>query len=106
MNTFCFFVTVLIVFGASYAQQLCGIGRASEIFESYFTEKVDVDRILGGRPMKNGFFPWVVSVEVAFDGNTGRCTGTILSPNYILTAKHCTILPNFESLQLDMEVLQ
>ena len=49
-------------------------------------------RIIGGRPAKQGEFPWQVSIgriSVATGEITHFCGGTILSNNTILTAAHC-----------------
>ena len=49
-------------------------------------------RIIGGRPAKEGEFPWQVSIgriSAVTGGIRHFCGGTILSSNTILTAAHC-----------------
>jgi secreted trypsin-like serine protease len=44
-------------------------------------------RIVGGEPAASHSWGWAVSLRVR--GSSHFCGGTILSPNYILTAAHC-----------------
>uniref|UniRef100_A0A914PNP6 Peptidase S1 domain-containing protein n=1 Tax=Panagrolaimus davidi TaxID=227884 RepID=A0A914PNP6_9BILA len=74
-----------------YHSQICGIGSATSIYGKLFDEnnvdpefKSNSERIIGGMPLQNGVFPWAVYLSMG-------CTGSIISPNYILTAKHCTM---------------
>merc|ERR1712226_435644 len=48
-------------------------------------EKFDA-RVINGRPAEKGQFPWLVAVR-AFEG--WFCTGSLIRPNWVLTAAHC-----------------
>ena len=55
--------------------------------------KIPTPRIVGGRPAKDGEFPWQVSLQAKNKNNTyiHSCGGTILSKYTILTAAHCLL---------------
>jgi len=62
---------------------LCGVNKYG----------VGGDKIVGGQEAKKNQFPWLVSLwaeypEWGFDGH--MCGGTLISPQYIITAVHCT----------------
>ncbi|XP_025091850.1 uncharacterized protein LOC112562674 isoform X2 [Pomacea canaliculata] len=44
-----------------------------------------VPKIVGGRPVKRGQYPWVVKVQ----SSSSQCGGTIWDYSHILTAAHC-----------------
>ncbi|CAL8077832.1 unnamed protein product [Orchesella dallaii] len=47
-------------------------------------------KIVGGRRVPPGLFPWVSQLDITrTDGSKTGCTGSIVSPHYILTAAHC-----------------
>ena len=56
--------------------------------------KIPTPRIVGGRPAKDGEFPWQVSLQTKNENDTYMhfCGGTILSKYTILTAAHCLAL--------------
>lgn len=43
-------------------------------------------RVVGGRPSQPAAWPWIVSV---YRNGIFHCGGTILNPNWIITAAHC-----------------
>lgn len=43
-------------------------------------------RVVGGKPSQPAAWPWVVSV---YRNGVFHCGGTILNPNWIITAAHC-----------------
>ena len=49
----------------------------------------DVERIVGGQPAMPGQFPWQVYLRIVTSGGDMLCGGSILNPNWILTAAHC-----------------
>ena len=59
--------------------------------------KIPSPRIVGGRPAKDGEFPWQVSIQIKNKDGSGSgsyihsCGGIILSENTILTAAHCLV---------------
>lgn len=57
--------------------------------------KISSPRIVGGRPAKDGEFPWQVSIQIKNQIGSGKyihfCGGIILSENTILTAAHCLV---------------
>lgn len=58
----------------------CGLNR--------FSTK-ELERIVGGQPAITGQFPWQVYLRVTTSQGEMLCGGSILNPNWILTAAHC-----------------
>jgi secreted trypsin-like serine protease len=48
-------------------------------------------RILGGLPTAEGAWPWqvMVIVPLTVEGRVGMCGGSLISPQWVLTAAHC-----------------
>ncbi|CAG2172447.1 unnamed protein product, partial [Oppiella nova] len=51
-------------------------------------------RIVGGREVTPGSYPWMVSVGIHVDNNQKACGGVLIGRQYVLTAAHCLIWPN------------
>lgn len=55
----------------------------------------------GGRDAKPGKWPWIVLVLSQYDHSVGRCAGTVIDANTILTAAHCTTYLNESSYRVE-----
>jgi secreted trypsin-like serine protease len=45
--------------------------------------------VVGGQAAKPGTFPWMAYVLNVRGNDAGRCSGTVVAPNLVLTAGHC-----------------
>lgn len=69
---------VLLLFGFS-----AGIATAED--------QPDTEMIVGGKPAKAGKFPYQVRLYASREDEKGFCGGSIIDPQWILTAGHCLV---------------
>jgi secreted trypsin-like serine protease len=52
----------------------------------------DTEMIVGGTPAPEGKYPWQVRLYTSMDDSKGRCGGTIIADQWVLTAAHCAVV--------------
>jgi len=67
-------IILLVGFAAAYADEECG---KPEVLDT---------RVIGGVTAKRGAWPWQILMK--FGGRAG-CGGTLVAPNFVVTAAHC-----------------
>jgi secreted trypsin-like serine protease len=53
--------------------------------------ETDTEMIVGGEPAPEGKYPWQVRLYDSMDDQIGFCGGSIIAPQWILTAAHCLV---------------
>ena len=51
----------------------------------------DTEMIVGGKVAPEGKYPWQVRLYTSMDDGKGRCGGTIIADQWVLTAAHCAV---------------
>jgi Trypsin/Domain of unknown function (DUF4384) len=59
-------------------------------FRGFSTDQV-ATRVVGGHPVKINDWPSYVLVQYRIDGKVGTCGGTVIAPDWVLTAGHCAV---------------
>jgi secreted trypsin-like serine protease len=52
---------------------------------------ISARRIIGGNIAPEGKYPWQVRLYTSMDDEKGRCGGTIVADQWVLTAAHCAV---------------
>jgi secreted trypsin-like serine protease len=61
-------------------------------------EDTDTEMVVGGSVAPEGKYPWQVRLYTSMDDSKGRCGGTIVADQWVLTAAHCAVAePNATS---------
>ena len=55
-------------------------------------EDADTEMIVGGTVAPEGKYPWQVRLYTSMDDDKGRCGGTIVADQWVLTAAHCAVV--------------
>jgi len=60
-------------------------------FSALAFAETDTEMIVGGQPAAQGKYPWQVRLYDSMDDKIGFCGGSIIAPQWVLTAAHCLL---------------
>ena len=80
MTRVCRIVAELLLLGVL----ACGVAGAALAAD-------DNEMIVGGHPADDGKYPWQVRLYSTMDDQIGFCGGSIIAPQWVLTAAHCLL---------------
>ena len=63
---------------------------------------VAVKKVVGGEEAMPHSIPFQVRLEIKTNMKTFQCGGSLISPNYVLTAAHCTDFPDGVEVEVVM----
>jgi secreted trypsin-like serine protease len=64
------------------------------------------EMIVGGNVAPEGKYPWQVRLYTSMDDDKGRCGGTIIADQWVLTAAHCAVVdPNAEANVVPLDAI-
>lgn len=55
------------------------------------TAEISSDFVVGGSPAQEGSWPWQVRLLSDMDRQSGFCGGSLIAPQWVLTAAHCVV---------------
>ncbi|XP_061312403.1 acrosin-like isoform X1 [Pezoporus flaviventris] len=88
MNLLPLLVPLAMGWPAHGTQNSCGASCGRRPMAAYYSKQ----RIVGGRDALPGAWPWIVSIQQTSEAGTVHiCGGSLISPQWVLTAAHCFI---------------
>jgi secreted trypsin-like serine protease len=76
--------SLLFLFGFLYGQQGRAVAEDAGVAS-------DTEMVVGGTIAPEGKYPWQTRLYASMDDNKGRCGGTIIADQWVLTAAHCAV---------------
>lgn len=70
---------------------LLALGCNVEMEAPYFNLPENETKVINGTPTKHHQVPFIVALTKGDNGTTPLCTGTLIKPDYVVTAAHCVV---------------